>query len=69
MTWLCFQLEPETVSCPLWTLSRHMCDKFVMAFRSRDGRRHYDSNSSDGDGDAEYSEPDEKRKTCIKRTR
>jgi len=46
-----------------------MCDKFVMAFRSRDGRRHYDSNSSDGDGDAEYSEPDEKRKTCIKRTR
>lgn len=35
-----------------------------MSYRRRDDRRHYDSNSSD----TEYSEPDESRKSCIKRS-
>jgi len=36
-----------------------------MSYRRRDDRRHYDSNSSD----TEYSEPDESRKSCIKRSK
>lgn len=37
---------------------------FRMACRRNDDRRQYDSNSSDCD--TEYSEPDERRKSCIK---
>ena len=36
-----------------------------MAYR-RYGRRQYDDSS---DGDTEYSEPDERKKTCLKRNR
>ena len=39
-----------------------------MSYRHRrEGRHHYDSNSSDGD--TEYSEPEERPKSCIKRSR
>ena len=54
---------PETRDCSV-TLFNRTCSPFVMAYRRQEDRRQYDSNSSDCD--TEYSEPDERRKPCIK---